>query len=384
MKIPFHNLAEQYRKFAEGDLAALKCAIDEGQFILGEAVSNFEITMKEVFCLRNFISVGSGTDALFLALQRIKANTEFSEANYIITTPMSYISSTSSIYLSGMKPLFCDVDKAMNLCPKAVTQLLEDRNDIRGILLVHFGGIPAQMSEFDAIARKFKVPIIEDCAQALGTEYSGKSVGSFCDFGAFSFHPLKILGALGDAGGVSFNNSDFGGYFVAARNHGHNSRDNVAFFSHNMRMDSIQARFLQARIASLAHSIIVREEQVASYKERLRDVVDMGVLSYPSPPTKATRISYNFFMVKVQQRDGLQAYLLDKGIETKVHYKRLLCDLDANKGDEWIERSDLSNAKRYVRAILSLPIGSHITDREIDYICEEISNFFQSRRNITK
>ena len=382
MKIPFHNLAEQYRRFAEGDLAALKCAIDEGQFILGEAVSNFEITMKEVFSLRNFISVGSGTDALFLALQKIKANTESSHVNYIITTPMSYISSTSSIYLTGMKPLFSDVDEAMNLCPKAVTQLLENRNDIRGILLVHLGGIPAQMNEFHAISRKFEVPIIEDCAQALGTEYSGKSVGSFGDFGAFSFHPLKILGALGDAGGLSFNNTDFGSYFTAARNHGHNSRDNVAFFSHNMRMDSIQSRFLQARIVSLADAIILRERQVASYRERLRDVVDMGMLEYPIPPTNTTRISYNFFMVKVRRRDDLQAFLLNKGVETKVHYKRLLCDLDANRGDHSIEATYLLNARKYVSEILSLPIGSHITEREIDYVCEQVLKFFSVRRSI--
>ncbi len=377
MKIHFHDLTCPGGILKQQYLSALESVIADGNYILGDAVFTFEQNLSQFGGLRDSIAVGSGTDALYLALTALKARSKSRQKKYVITTPMSYIASTSSIYLSGLQPIFCDVDKAMNLCPKQVEEILQGRDDILAILLVHLGGIPAQMASYCRLTLQYGVPVVEDCAQAFGTQYDDISVGTFGEFGAFSFHPLKIYSALGDAGAVAAANPIDIDFLRMARNHGHITRDNVQFFSHNMRMDAIQARFLDLKLSVVDESIMLREQQVRMYKDCMAPLIEDGILAFPSSPKKTTRISYNFFMIRAPNRARLQEFMTTKGIETKVHYERLLTDLDATKKMEAIQIGELPIAHVAVKEILSLPLGQHICHSAIEYICETITDFYR-------
>ncbi len=377
MEIRFNDLVSEHIERWHGYHEALRETLESGQFILGSAVDDFERQISSRLGFQNFVAVGSGTDALYIALKALlHKESDASRKKFVITTPMSYISSTSSIHLAGLKPLFADVDQAMNICPTAVEAILKSREDVLGILVVHLGGIPAQMRSFLKIARKYSVPIIEDCAQAFGTIYEGKPVGSFGDYGAFSFHPLKVFGALGDAGGLAIANEEDAIYASKARNHGHITRDNVEFFSHNMRMDALQAAFLRHSLDTIKIRLETRRNQVDYFVLKLKCLIESGLVSLPIAPSGAEYIAYNFFMIRAKHRDKLMDHLQKKGIETKIHYPRLLTSLDSNKNlpiQEWIE---IPNAQASVREILSLPIGSHINNGVIEKICFALEEFY--------
>ena len=377
IEIPFHDLTRQNRPFEQKYRSALTAAISDGNFILGEAVAEFEKKLSRFAGLGVSTAVGSGTDALYLALEALKRRPGSDKKKYVVTTPMSYIASTSSIYLSGLTPIFCDVDESMNLCPKEVEGVLQNRDDILAVLLVHLGGIPAAMTSHSYLRSQYSIPVVEDCAQAFGTQYAGVSVGALCDFGAFSFHPLKVFSALGDAGVLAALEPDDVEFLRLARNHGHITRDNVQFFSHNMRMDAIQARFLSLKMEAVDDLLVQRNAQVEAYKSRLTPLLAEGILNLPKVPKEATRISYNFFMIKAPERASLQKHMAKMGVETKVHYERLLPDLNATKNLESVKVGSLPNAQKAAKEIISLPLGCHLEFPMIEYICETITNYYR-------
>ena len=292
MKIPFHDLTRQNRPF-EQYRSALTAAISDGNFILGEAVAEFEKKLSRFAGLGVSTAVGSGTDALYLALEALKRRPGSDKK---IRRHHSYVvHSIHQLYISFWAYTdLCDVDESMNLCPKEVEGVLQNRDDILAVLLVHLGGIPAAMTSHSYLRSQYSIPVVEDCAQAFGTQYAGVSVGALCDFGAFSFHPLKVFSALGDAGVLAALEPDDVEFLRLARNHGHITRDNVQFFSHNMRMDAIQARFLSLKMEAVDDLLVQRNAQVEAYKSRLTPLLAEGILNLPKVPKKPLEFHTTF------------------------------------------------------------------------------------------
>jgi dTDP-4-amino-4,6-dideoxygalactose transaminase len=368
----FFSIGSKYKNYRKKIHQKINQICSSGQFILGEDLEIFERNISLYLNSKNFIGVGNGTDALYLAIKSLGIG----PGDKVITTPMSYIASTSSIYLSGATPIFVDVDESLNISPSAINEVND--KDVKAILVVHLGGNPAEMVSIMKIAKKKSIYVIEDCAQAFGTKLNGKKLGTYGDVNAFSFHPLKILGAFGDAGGISTDIEKLSKKIINMRNHGHITRDDVEDFSHNMRMDTIQAGILNIFLEDIELEIKLRQKQIATYRKKLNSVVNRGSIVFPRLNESLEEISFNFLIIRVRNRDALISFLQNNGYEIKIHYPKLLCDLSAIKIDK--NQYPLVNSKIYVNEILSLPIGEGHKMLDIINICKLIIKFYKDKK----
>jgi dTDP-4-amino-4,6-dideoxygalactose transaminase len=371
-KIPFFDITKTYLDniFLQKNVNIFTKQLLSGDFILGKNLLNFENSMVDKFKFPNFIGVNNGTDALYLALKVCN----FERGSEVITTPMSYLASTSTIVLNGLSPVFADVDESLTIDPISIEKLIN--NNTKAILSVHLSGNPCNLMLLRKIANKHNLILIEDCAQSLGTKIENNFVGSVGDISCFSFHPLKILGAVGDAGGIVCNNLKYYNSLQMMRNHGHTTRDDVFQFNFNMRLDSLKAGLLDLSLNSLSENMILRQNQVNSYVKYLQHIDQVRNIKYN---TDIKNISFNFYMVKVKRREELIEYLNGFGIETKIHYPKLLCDLTPfiNKDNDF-DLFNIDRSKIYVNEILSLPIGNHMDETSINFVCKKIIDFYKN------
>jgi len=364
MDVPFVDLTARFSPWRAAFHATLDRVIDHGQIILGDEVETFEQNMVTYAGCRHAIAVANGTDALMLSL-RAKG---IGIGDEVITTPMSYLASTSSIALVGATPVFADVGDDLNLDPNAVERLITPRT--RSILLVHLAGIPSQIHRFIDIARYHNLVLIEDCAQAFGATVDGRMVGTFGDFGAVSLHPLKNLPALGDAGIILTNDDAAADWLRIARNHGHSGRDECEFWSINSRLDALQAAFLCEILVGFPAFLDVRRQQATRYHTGLKTCVGFPMIASTVNPT------YNMFMILVDDREALREMLAEQGIETRIHYPNPIHQLRAA---HHIAHDALPRTEIYSKRILSLPLGLHISDNQIDAVITHILHFYRQR-----
>ncbi|NVK33318.1 MAG: DegT/DnrJ/EryC1/StrS family aminotransferase [Rhodobacteraceae bacterium] len=362
--VTFIDLEKKYSRFSEKLHDDLDRVLSSGFFILGNEVKQFETSVKAFTGAKHAVAVANGTDALVLSLKAagIKPGDE------VITTPMTYLATASSIALVGAIPVFIDVDASLNLDPDLIEDAITDRT--RAISVVHLAGVPAQAERIAEIATKRGLVFIEDCAQSLGATRNGKMTGTFGDFGTLSFHPLKNLGTLGDGGMILVSNQDNGQWLGQARNHGHAGRDDCDFWSINSRLDELHAAFLSSMLPRYAEELDCRRQLAQIYREELAGTVQFPLIS------QENNASYNWVMLLVERRDELIEYLAGHGIEVKVHYPKLIPELKAAQNGCRIH-GDLSNAKHMVKRILSVPMAEHITVEDVRYVCQHIKTFYR-------
>lgn len=366
IRVPFVDLKTKLSEHRDAFHAALDRVLDHTQVILGPEVTEFEAAMADYCGSRYALGVANGTDALVLALKAkgIGAGDE------VITTSMSYLASTSCIALAGATPIFADVGHDLNIDPEAVEKKIGEKT--KAILAVHLAGNPAPMSALRELADRHDLVLIEDAAQAIGATIGGRSVGTFGHASGLSLHPLKNLGALGDAGVVLTDDAALKDWIVVARNHGHSSRDQCEFWSMNSRLDSLQAGFLSAMLKDYPEQLEERRRQATRYRDGLA-----GHLAFPKV-NEGAEPSYNFLMVLAEDRPRLQRHLLDEGVETKIHYPIPIHRMNAAAGIGCRD-ADLPNTEYYSDRILSLPVGVHISDDQIDFTIDAIARFKSNR-----
>jgi dTDP-4-amino-4,6-dideoxygalactose transaminase len=361
--IKFVDLPHKYSKFKERFHSDLDDVLNSGQIILGENVELLEQTLANIQNVNSVVTVGNGTDALVLSLRALGIG----PGDIVLTTPMSYLASSSSIALVGATIRFVDVDMSLNICPNSFRNSICP--DTKAILLVHLAGIPADLKNILNIAKINHIPVIEDCAQAFGAEYLDRKVGGFGDIATLSFHPLKNLGCIGDGGAIFINDKKISSWLKQARNHGHSSRDECEFWSVNSRLDALQAKFILSQLDGYDGELARRRMLASIYYEQLGDIIDFPMVHPNSLP------SYNWFMILTDQRDELFSFLVENNIETKIHYPKLISELKAaGKGTD--SHSTFSNATRQTKRILSLPNAEHITESDVLYICNVIREFY--------
>lgn len=369
MNIPFLDLSFKYSRFKQAFHNDLDAVLTSGQFILGHDVEALEDALSEMQGCSSAITVANGTDALVLALKGMNVK----NGDEVITTPMSYLASTSAITMLGAKPIFADVDDSLNLAPDSVITKITERT--KAILVVHLAGVPADVPSLRAIAQKYKLGLVEDCAQAFGAQIDGKAVGTFSDVSAVSFHPLKNLGTLGDGGVIFCNRPELQSWFLKARNHGHSSRNECDFWSINSRLDALHARFIMSQLGAHNAEIARRRELADLYRDLLLDCVKFPTVRIGYEP------SYNWIMILAEQRDELMLHLAKSGIETKVHYPKLIPELSAASNIDCDPQS-YPNAIKFTQQILSLPCAEHITTEHVHVISQKILEFYRSRYGI--
>jgi len=370
--VPFLDLTRQYKKIKEEILSATQRVYEKGRFILGEEVSTFEKEFSHYCGVRYGVGVGSGTDALYLALKAASIG----EGDEVVTVANSFIATALAISFTGATPLFVDIDpKTYTMDPNCLELLLKRRKakgsgrKIKAVLPVHLYGHPAEMDSILEIANHYDLIVIEDACQAHGAKYGRKRVGSFGVMGCFSFYPTKNLGGYGDGGMVVTDHKKYDQRLRLLRCYGEREKYQHILKGHNSRLDEIQAALLRIKLKYLDHWNEERRRKAKLYTQMLSP---LGVVC----PTekKGVRHVFHLYTIKMKKRDSLQAFLKKKGIETLIHYPTPI-PLQKAYHELGYRREDLPLTNLCSRKILSLPFFPEIRGYEMEEVAEGIRSW---------
>lgn len=363
--IPYVDLAAQFaaeRSVLEGRIGAV---LSEGQWIGGGPVDALERRISERLGVAHTIAVGSGTDALVLAMRALGIGA----GDEVITPPNSFVASAAAIVQVGATPVFADVLDDQTIDPAAIDRAITPRT--RAIMPVHLTGRTCRMAEILTIARACGLRVVEDAAQAFGSRQGGVATGTFGDVGCFSAHPLKNLNAMGDAGFVTTADHELAARIRRLRNHGLADRNTVLEWGTVSRLDTLQAVILDHRLDGLDDVIVARRANAARY----RALLDPALVFYPaSAPDDFD--TFHTFVVQVDRRDALQRWLADRGIGTSIHYP-IPIHLQPAAASLGYHAGDFPIAEGQAARILSLPIHQFLDDDDITRVVASIHEFLR-------
>lgn len=365
--IPYLNIAGQHAAIKPDLLAAMERVIDHGQFILGDEVAEFEKRFASLCGVRFAVGVNSGTDALILALKAL----HIGPGDEVITAPNSFVASTSCIRLAGAKPVFVDVREDYNIDPAGIVKAIT--KNTKAILPVHLTGRPADMDPILEMTRKHGLHVVEDAAQAVMAEYKGRRVGSFGAAGCFSLHPLKTLNACGDAGVLTTNDEQLYEEFRIRRNIGLKTRDDCVAWSHNSRLDTLQAAVLLVKLQHLERWTALRRERAQRYQQGLAGIEQVQV----PVDCPYERAAYHTFVIQAERRTEFREYLASHGIGSAIHYPVPIHLSTAGK-ELGYPKGSFPIAERQAERIVSLPVYPELEAEDQDYIIQTIRAFYRA------
>lgn len=367
MHVPFVDLRVQYRALQAEIRWKLDEVLTSSAFILGTPLREFEEAFAHFCNVRHAVGVANGTDALTLALKALGIG----PGDEVITAVNTFIATAEAIVHAGATPVFVDCDPhTYNIDLRRIETKITPRT--KAIIPVHLYGQPADMDPVLAIAKKHRLYVIEDAAQAHGTLYKGRKAGSIGHVACFSFYPAKNLGAYGDAGAVVANDDRIALTVRKLRDHGGVEKYQHDLVGYNSRLDALQAAVLLVKLKYLDNWNRRRQENAQLYNKLLSKIP--GIVT-PCVLDGATHV-YHLYVIRVEQgsRDELQRYLKERGIETGIHYPRPL-HLTPAFSHLGYQAGDFPVAERYSRQILSVPMYPELTREEIAYVAQEIERF---------
>jgi len=362
--IDFLDLKKQYASIKEEIDGAINNVISETAFIGGKYVANFEKEFAQYQETKYCIGVGNGTDALEIAIEAL----HLPEGSEIIIPANSFIASSESVTRSGHKVVFCDCDEN-NYTISLSSLKSKITPNTKAIMAVHLYGHPCDMDKLIIIAKEHNLKIIEDCAQSHGAEYKGKKVGAIGDIGVFSFYPGKNLGAYGDGGAIVTNDESLATKCKMIANHGRIEKYNHEFEGRNSRLDGLQAAILSVKLKHLDNWTESRIKVANYYLENLSNVKGIAL---PKREDWAKQV-YHLFVIRAQRRDELKKYLQENDVQSGIHYPISLPKLKAY--DYLGQKNDDFFANKSDSELLSLPIGEHLTDKDLVKVISIIKRF---------
>jgi dTDP-4-amino-4,6-dideoxygalactose transaminase len=364
MNIPFGDLKRNYFQLKKEIDQAVQRVLDSGWFILGKELLAFEEQFAAFLEVRHAIGVGSGTEALHLALLAC----DVEPGDEVITVPNTAVPTISAISFANAKPVFVDIDQK-TYCMDA--SLIEEKisNRTKVILPVHLYGRPCDMEAIRHVAEKYNLDVVEDCAQSHGATFNGKLTGTFGRFGCFSFYPSKNLGAYGDAGIVVTNDQKDASKIKLLRNYGEKQRYDHQSKGFNSRLDEMQAAILSVKLAYLAQWNARRREIAGMYGKG----IDNPLIAKPQADSRAVH-AFHLYVIRCPHRDHLREYLRQNGVGTQIHYP-IPCHLQQAYKDLGLKKGSYPVTERYASEILSLPIYPELADEEIGYIVGKINQY---------
>src|SRR6202048_1114149 len=315
MPVPFADLQLQYRTIKGEIDAAIAAVISDNAFIRGPHVDAFEREFACAVEIEHCVSCANGTDAIYLAMAALNV----APGDAAITTAHSWISTSAMITHAGATVVFADTDGAtFTIDPAAIEAAITPRTV--GIIPVHLYGQPADMDAITAIARKHKLWVVEDCAQAHLARYKGQQIGTFGTAATYSFYPGKNLGAMGDAGAVVTNDSALAEHMTMLARHGGLIKHQHHIEGINSRLDGMQAAILSAKLPYLTDWTRARQDAAKYYDAGLNQIEDVVL---PSVAADRTHV-YHLYTIKHPRRDALAAHLGANGVQTAINYPTAL------------------------------------------------------------
>lgn len=364
--IPFLDLKETNMPYQSEIEEAVLRVVRSGWYILGDQVKSFERAYAQYCGTANCIGVGNGLDAISLILKSYKELGVLKDGDEVLVPANTYIASILAVSSSGLVPVLVEPDiNTYNIDPEKIGDKVTSRT--KAILAVHLYGLVSPMNELKEIARKHNLKLIDDAAQAHGAAYHEQKVGSLCDATAFSFYPTKNLGALGDAGAVTTDDSELAAIVRALANYGTTSKYINKYKGENSRLDEIQAAVLAVKLKYLDKEVQARQNIASFYLRNIQN----ELIALPRVE-QIEQHAFHLFVVRCHERDRLQQYLSDKGIRTEIHYP-----LPPHKQEAYKEWNSLSYpvSEKIADQIISLPLRISLKNEEVIRICSALNEF---------
>ena len=385
--VPLLDLKAQFAQIRAEVMPIIEQVCDSQRFILGDQVLGLEAELARYCASSAGIGVSSGTDALLLALMALGVGA----GDEIITSPFTFFATAGTIARLSARPVFCDIDPvSFNLSPKAVAEFVDGHCDvkagelinrrtggrIKGLMPVHLYGQSADMDPLMAVARRYGLKVIEDAAQAIGTEYKGVRVGSIGDIGCFSFFPSKNLGAFGDAGLCTTNDEALAESMRVLRVHGGKPKYFHAVIGGNFRIDELQAAVLRVKLKYLDGWTAARQRNAAYYTAAFAAADCANDLITPRAVVKGRHI-FNQYVVRVQNRDALKDHLTARDIGTEIYYP---VPLHLQKCFSYLKHApgDFPQSERAAAETLALPVYPELTQTQLDHVVASVADFYRS------
>jgi dTDP-4-amino-4,6-dideoxygalactose transaminase len=372
--VPLVDLTAQHLPLRGEILAAIARVADSQRFILGAEVEAFEREIAERLEVEHAVGLSSGTDALLVSLTALGVG---SGAEVVVPT-FSFFATAGSVARLGATPVFVDIDPVtFNMDPAALERAITPAT--RAIVPVHLYGLCADMPKILEIAARTGIPVVEDAAQAIGARHGDRQAGGFGKAACFSFFPSKNLGAFGDAGLLTTNDSALAHEARLLRNHGMDPKYLHARIGGNFRLDALQAAVLRVKAPHLPEWTAGRRRNADRYRALFADA-NLDEVTPPVEPGGLTHV-YNQFVIRGPRRDELRAHLTAKGIGTEIYYPVPLHKQECFSGVPGFRGSEVPGFGRADDAALTslaLPIYPELTDEQQRYVVAEIAAFYDA------
>jgi dTDP-4-amino-4,6-dideoxygalactose transaminase len=367
MNIPFVDLKAQYLSIKGEIDGAIQSVIEESAFVRGRYVSQFEEEYAHEYGVEHCISCASGTDALYITLKALGIG----PGDEVITTALSWISTSQTISQTGAQVVFVDIEKDyFTIDPMRIEEKITGQT--RAIIPVHLYGQAADMSTIMSIAKKHNLVVVEDCAQAHFANFKSRTVGTFGIAGTFSFFPGKNLGAYGDAGAIISSDEKFSTRARMFANHGSLVKHQHQIEGINSRLDGIQAAVLLVKLKQIHKWNSQRRKHGLIYSEFLSDIEGVN----PPLLRMYNEHVYHLYVIRTDNRDRLQEHLTTCGISSGIHYPTALPFLSAY---EYLghKPADFPIAHKYQSQILSLPMYPEMTKEMCEVVIKNVVEFYK-------
>ena len=390
MNIPQLNLTTQYHYIKEEIDSAIESVLESGTVINGKNVAKIERTIADYSGAKYGIGVANGSDALFIALKALGQSTW----EGVITTPFTFFATAGSIARAGAIPIFVDIESdTYNLDPKKLREFIhyncrfygnqltnkQTGMPIKAIIPVHLFGQMCKMDEIMDIAKEYNLKIIEDSAQAIGSEYKGNKAGSYGDLATFSFFPTKNLGTYGDGGMIVTSNPKYAEFCRIFRSHGADPKYYHKYIGINSRLDEIHAALLNVKFKYLDKWLCDRFNIAYRYETLFERYNLLNVIRLPLNDisySQHKKHTFNQYVIYAKDRDKLQEYLKQNGIGTSIYYPLCLHLQECFKYLGYKE-GDFPVAEEDSKHVLALPMYPELTGREQEYVVGKISEFYK-------
>ncbi len=364
-KIKHNYLKDQFKKSGK-IFSEIKKLLIRSDFTLGKPVEQFEKLFSKRVESKFSVGVGSGTDAIFLALKTIGVK----EGDEVITTPLTYIATVGAIATTGAKPVFVDVKDDCNINEKLIENKITKKT--KAIVPVHWTGRMCNMKEIKKIAKKYNIKIIQDACHAIDSKLDNNSPSFYGDFACYSMHPLKNLNVWGDGGVISFNKKIYNKKLRLMRNHGLKSREDCRIFAYNSRLDSVQAivgnHILKNKLTDITSSRIKNSKYLDL---KLKSINEITI----TPREKNIKEVFHLYQIRTKKRNRLHNFLKKNGIDSKIHYSK---PIHLHKASDKLnyKKGSFPNAEKIASEILSLPVHEFIKKKDLDYMISKIREFY--------
>jgi dTDP-4-amino-4,6-dideoxygalactose transaminase len=380
MKVPFIDLKAQFETIRDEISVAMAQVLESSAFAGGPFVERFETEFAQSCQCKHAVGLGSGTEAIWLALLALGIG----HGDEVITVPNTFIATAEAISFCGAQPLFVDIDEqTYNMDPQRLNDYLKRRFFHQTsrpapwpkvVIPVHLFGQMADMDPIVEIAKAYELFVVEDACQAHGAEYKGRPAGSIGDLGCFSFYPGKNLGAYGEAGAVVTDDADLADKIRLLRDHGQPVKYHHAVVGWNARMDGLQGAVLGVKLRHLAAWNESRRKNARTYNALLTDTVGIKI---PREAAYARHV-YHVYAIRTKQREALMRALVEKDIHCGIHYPIPVHLQRAYQGLH-LREGTFPIAELCASEFLSLPMFPELSKEQIEYVVTEIEHFMENQ-----